>query len=89
MQKKLEKYFKSEIKQTQKNIQKEFDTKLQELKEQPKRIKTLSSDESQEYALDNLPQNLKSNQPNQNQNLSINIRVGNEKRRNSNNQDLS
>ena len=65
MQKKLEKYFKSEIKQAQKNIQKEFDTKLQELKE-PKRIKTLSSDESQEYALDNLPQSLKSNQSNQN-----------------------
>ena len=66
MQKKLEKYFKSEVKQAQKNIQKEFDTKLQELKEQPKRIKTLSSDESQEYALDNLPQSLKSNQSNQN-----------------------
>ena len=65
MQKKLEKYFKSEIKQAQKNFQKEFDTKLQELKE-PKRIKTLSSDESQEYALDNLPQSLKSNQSNQN-----------------------
>ena len=65
MQKKLEKYFKSEVKQAQKNIQKEFDTKLQELKE-PKRIKTLSSDESQEYALDNLPQSLKSNQSNQN-----------------------
>ena len=46
MQKKLEKHFRSEIKQSQKNIQKEFDTKLQELKEQPKRIKTLSSDES-------------------------------------------
>ena len=65
MQKKLEKYFKSEVKQAQKNIQKEFDTKLQELKE-PKSIKTLSSDESQEYALDNLPQSLKSNQSNQN-----------------------
>ena len=61
MQKKLEKHFRSEIKQSQKNIQKELDTKLQELREQPKRIKTLSSDESQEYALDNLPQNLKSN----------------------------
>ena len=57
MQKKLEKSFRLEIKQTQKNIQTEIKAKLLEIKD-TKTSKTLSSEESQEYTEENLPHSL-------------------------------
>ena len=48
-----------------------------------KTSKTLSSEDSQEYTEENLPHSLSKSQNNPNQNLSINIRVDNEKRRTS------
>ena len=48
-----------------------------------KNSKTLSTEESHEYTEENLPHSLGSSQTNPNQNLSINIRVDNEKRRTS------
>ena len=57
MQKKLEKSFRLEIKQTQKNIQKEINAKFLEIKD-TKTSKTLSSEESQEYTEENLPHTL-------------------------------
>ena len=82
MQKKLEKSFRLEIKQTTKNIQKEINAKFLEIKD-TKTSKTLSSEESQEYTEENLPHTLGKSQTNPNQNLSINIRVDNQKRRTS------
>ena len=80
MKTKLEKIFRQEINKSQKTIFKEMKVQLEELKEAKRDDKNAPSEDSQnEFNLEHVKQSLSRNKPthNPNQNLSINIQVGN------------